>query len=199
MSGYASFDNFSQECTVVQIPCVEATLKSIEGLGKFVSKEELKNHTVTFSEVKDARTQRFLEVPRVETEGKFNVWQKKGFSFAENHAVESGLYTVAKMDDKNPYKFYFREVNYHPDGTQLVFPEDGSPFILILGSSPEELKALIFDGSCGFDIFPGIYHQPPVLHYFGAVTFFNKQPKSHICSVYDSVEENGYWWSFEYA
>jgi hypothetical protein len=164
-----------------------------------VTPSEVETYRVTFADMKDARTGRVLTIPRDEAVGKFDVWQENGFCHAENHAVKSGLYTVAKVDDADPYKFYFRELNYHPDGTQMVVPLDKSPFIMLLGSSPSSLKAYIFDGTHGFDIFPGVWHQPPLLHYEGRMTFANKQAASHICAVYDSVKETGTWLFFEYA
>ena len=199
MSGYANLREFTKNSPTVEIPCVDATPKSLNGLGRIINPSDFKSHKVTYTHMKDHVTGRLLIIPREETEGKFYVWQENGFSFARNEAVGSGLYTVAKVDVDNPYKFYFREVNYHPECTQIVIPEEKSPFIMILGTSPESLKAYIFDGSCGFEIFSGIWHQPPVLHYTGRLTFLNKQAKSHICVVYDSVKEHGYWLSFSYA
>lgn len=199
MSGYASFSEFSTKY-IMDIPCidVEDNKELLKDLGTFVAKKDF-NTPIIYNDLWDSKTNRKMIIPKKEAIGKFDVWQKEGFSFAENHAVGSGLYTVAKVDEKNPYRFYFREVNYHPESSQMVIPEEDSPFVLILGKDPRQLKAFVFNGTCGFHISPGIWHQPPILHYEGKISFNNKQAESHICVVYDSVKEDGYWLGFTYA
>jgi len=197
MSGYASFDNFHTTGTLIEIPCIDATPETLKGLGHIVKNFE--DCPVMFKDMTDSVNGLPLIIPRKEAVGNFEVWQKDGYSYAENHAVGSGLYTVAKVDEKDLYKFYIREVNYHPETSQVVFPVEKSPFILVLGTQTDKLKAFVFDGSCGFSISPRVWHQPPILHYYGNLTFQNKQAESHICVLHDSVKSSNVWYTFSYA
>jgi ureidoglycolate hydrolase len=162
-------------------------------LGEFVEPSKFHESKVTYVNPVDKRTGREMIVPRKETVGKFDVWNDNGTCHAENHAVNSGLYNVAKLVDNS---YYFREVNYHPECSQIVCPDEKNPFILILGVSHDDLGAYMFDGTMGFAIAPGIWHQPPITTLGKRTTFNNKQAESHICVLYDSVQEDKRWMKF---
>ena len=54
-------------------------------------------------------------------------------------------------------------LNYHPDGGQLFFPQDKSPFVVPVALSgddlaPDQVIGLWCDGSRGLYIHPGIWH-----------------------------------------
>ena len=188
MSGYANFNNLTEQSKIREIPLIKATPENTKLLGSYV--DDFDEQKVTFETLFDPKTCRPYIIPKEVTEGKFDVWNTGVISHAENHAVGSGLYNVAKLMDN---KMYVREVNYHPEGSQIVFPEDKKPFVMILGTKILNISAYMFDGTKGFEIDAGIWHQPPVLLERERMTFKNKQPKSHICVLYDSVMEDNVW------
>jgi len=201
MSGYVNLKNINYNGTIEEIPCIDATKKVLEGLGELVPPDQFDSTKIIFRNIlKDPQTNRTIIIPEKETEGNFDVWEgRTGIIHAENKAVESGRYSVAHQYPKDRYKFVFREVNYHPEGSQLIMPSDSDPFILILGDTLKNLKAYSFDGSHGFHIYPGVWHQPPIIHYSGRVTFRNKQAATHLCVLYDSLKEDNKLLSFSYV
>jgi hypothetical protein len=55
-------------------------------------------------------------------------------------------------------------LNYHPDGGQMFFPREPRPFVVPVALpgddlNPEAVVAFWFDGSRGFYIHPGIWHE----------------------------------------
>jgi len=201
MSGYADLTKIKlDEVKIEEIPCVDATAETLRGLGELVSFDNFESTKIIFtSTLKDSRTNKPVIIPENETSGKFHVWTSYGIVHAENTAVDSGLYSVAIQHPKNKYRFIIREINYHPEGSQLVMSLDGDPFILILGNTLENIKAYSFDGSQGFHIYPGIWHQPPIIHYPERITFLDKQAATHLCVLHDFFTEENKVLSFSYA
>jgi ureidoglycolate hydrolase len=90
-----------------------------------------------------------------------------------------------------------REANAHPDGGQVFFPKSKEAFVALLAPPGDEVhvedfKAFYFDGSCGLQIFPDVWHQPlyPVCD---EASFLGKQGAVHACKLFDSVVEFGKW------
>jgi len=131
-----------------------------------------------------------------ETEGLFAVWwanDPSGGRVARglNSAVDSSLYTVARATPSGLW--LCAEVNAHLDASQLLYPVNRAPFVLTLGRTPDTVKAYVFDGSCGFSIAPGVFHNPAV-PVDGPVIFQNRQGLSHPCTLYNHLEATGAYW-----
>ncbi len=85
--------------------------------------------------------------------------------------------------------------NYHPDGGQVFFPRDGTPFVAPLALPgddlrPEHFVAFYCDGSFGININPGVWHEA-VFPLSDRATFDGKQGRVHARISCDFVEEFG--------
>ena len=119
---------------------------------------------------------------------------------ANNYGVR-GNYTVGVLAEDLPNTFLVREAGYHPDGGQVTMPTDGRSFIALMAPpgddlTPEHFVAFFFDGSFGFQMFPGVWHQPPI-PLATKQYYFNKQGAIHACVQVDTVDEFGCWLSIE--
>ena len=86
-------------------------------------------------------------------------------------------------------------MNYHPDGGQVFASRHRRPFLLLLAPpgddlTPEDCVALRSDGSVGFHIDPGVWHQAPFTLADEDV-FDNKQGRVHAVVECDFPEETG--------
>jgi hypothetical protein len=141
------------------------------------------------------------------TEDKFHIWWEGDKAHGENLAVDSGKYTVGMLDPRNPQYLLTREMNYHPDGSQIFYPEQREPFIMILGIPGDNIElenkakdghwrgkfaAFYFDGSKGVHLYPSVWHQPPI-SLTAQQVFRNKQAATHACVGYDSIREEKTW------
>lgn len=132
------------------------------------------------------------------TEGLFKFEYRDGYLYAQNHAV-GGKYTVGKVEEnKHGVKSLItRELNYHPDGGQVVFPTKQYPFIILLAKPGddvhlEDFKAFYCDGTFGVQILPNVWHQP-VFPLDKKTSFKDKQGAVHACIGVDTVKEFGVW------
>ena len=83
----------------------------------------------------------------------------------------------------------------HPDGGQLFFPLDATPFVVPLALpgddlKPEQFISFYFDGSCGLYINPDIWHEG-VFPLAERGRFFDKQGKVHARISTDFPQEFG--------
>ncbi len=86
-------------------------------------------------------------------------------------------------------------INYHPDGGQVFTSRHRRPFLLLLAPpgddlTPEDCVALHSDGSVGFHIDPGVWHQAPFTLAEDDV-FDNKQGRVHAVVECVFPEEKG--------
>lgn len=137
-------------------------------------------------------------------EGLFVFNRLGGLMVSRNHAVNghyiSGWFndpaTASAQDIEVDYsRVLVREANYHPDGGQVFFPADGSPFVALLALpgdtiKPDDFVAFYCDGSFGIQILPNIWHQP-IFPLRSSATFKGKQGKVHACVACDFVKEFG--------
>ena len=143
------------------------------------------------------------------TEGEFVFTWEGDMAVARNHAVDghyvTGWFTdpaqacfdASYQDKGHAYggrrQIYVREANYHPDGSQIFYPQEGTPFIALLALpgddvKPEDFVAFYCDGSFGVKIHPGIWHQP-LFPLAERAVFNDKQGKVHACIAVDFVSE----------
>jgi ureidoglycolate lyase len=92
-------------------------------------------------------------------------------------------------------RIYTHEANYHPDGGQIFFPRNRTPFVALLATpgdnvGPEDFAAFFCNGSFGIHIDPGVWHQP-VFPLASEAAFDNKQGRVHACVAVNFVSEFG--------
>lgn len=136
------------------------------------------------------------------TQGEFIFTWEGDMCVAKNHAVD-GFYVTGwfrdpaqasfHRTDVNRRHIYVREANYHPDGSQIFFPKERTPFLALLALpgddiTPKDFVAFYCDGRFGIKIHPNIWHQPlfPLTKH---AVFEDKQGKVHACIAIDFVKE----------
>ena len=132
------------------------------------------------------------------TEGDYVYDWKDGLLEAKNRAVGMG-FTIARVatgvSDSHRTHAVSWEFNYHPDSGQVFFPRNKSPFVALLALpgddvKPEDFVGLYFDGSCGFQLKPNVWHQA-MLPLSNTAEFKNKQGRVFACVPVDMVKEFG--------
>jgi len=86
-------------------------------------------------------------------------------------------------------------LNYHPDGGQLFYPMDKKPFVVPLALpgddlTPDKVVAFWCDGSQGFYIHPGIWHEG-IFPVENEQRFLDRQGRVHARISCDIGEEFG--------
>ena len=126
-------------------------------------------------------------------EGIFDFWWEGEVLFGRNNAVKDeyllGWSTNPDEADKDkhsdtlPERVLLWHANYHPDGGQLFFPIDGSPFVTPLALpgddvTPDRFVNFYFDGTHGLYIHPNILHEG-IFPLARKAHFFDKQGAIH--------------------
>jgi hypothetical protein len=125
--------------------------------------------------------------------GIFECWWEGDYGFGRNNAV-SGEYLLGWSVNpgeairgagrkKAADKILLWHANYHPDGGQLFYPLDGTPFVTPLAMpgddvSPERFVTFYFDGTAGLYIHPGIWHEG-IFPLASRARFYDKQGAVH--------------------
>jgi len=113
--------------------------------------------------------------------------------------IAEGFILGRSMSDekvKNREVLIVRDTNYHPDGGQVFFSKSRRPFVMLMAPPVgddiklEDFAAFWFDGSCGFNIAPNVWHQAPFIT-DDVMMFDNKQSSVFACVSMDSVNEFG--------
>ena len=138
------------------------------------------------------------------TEGEFVFKRQGGLMTAFNHAVD-GHYVSGWFSDPatahaeqrgcDYSRVLVREANYHPDGGQVFYPQNHTPFVALLALpgddiKPEDFVAFYCDGSFGIQIWPSIWHQP-IFPLADEARYDDKQGKVHACIACDFIAEFG--------
>ncbi len=176
------------------IPVVKGTAESLQGYGRIVEDKD--------SAIVDIVTWPALGWRKVvpgtgneagTSKGLFEMHWEGDYCYATNHAIKAKYLTAwscypteAKHDSTAPRRLIItHEANYHPDGGQFVYPLNKKPFILILALpgddiSPKDFVAFYFDGTAGFHINPGVWHQP-AFPLEESLELYNEQGAVHAC------------------
>ena len=137
------------------------------------------------------------------TEGVFISEWKGDVLYGSNEAV-GGHYVLAygtepaearEDHDRPPQRMLLWHANYHPDGGQLFFPLDKSPFYVPLALpgddvTPEQFVCFRFSGEQGLYIHPDIWHEG-VFTLRGRQRFFDRQGSVHARVSVDFAREFG--------
>ena len=135
------------------------------------------------------------------TEGIFVSEWKGDVLYGSNEAV-GGHYVLGyatdpdnalEDHDRKPETVSLWHCNYHPDGGQLFFPQQGQPFVVPLALpgddvKPEDFVCFWFDGSAGLYIHPNIWHEG-VFANEGTQRFFDRQGAVHARVSIDFARE----------
>jgi ureidoglycolate lyase/seryl-tRNA synthetase len=213
MSGYADYNGVDQytEKDVIFLPTVIATNKSLETMGKLVSNfDEEECKLVSWPRNSNERPLMANTGHSPIMEDSFKIWWKDDMAHGHNLGLGNAPYDVGRMAPFDQSYLLTREINYHPDGSQIFFPKSQKPFLMVLGVPGDEIvwkpnnvlkiKGYIpckfvtfyFDGTQGVHLYPGTWHQPPI-PLTDSLEFFNKQAKTHACVGYDILKEDKKW------
>ena len=188
----------TKEVAVHEVQLIQASEHSLEGFGHIV--RDFENEEVIIETWPTPNWRPVVAGTGNQggvVEGNFLIKREGPRIYAHNHAVQAKYITGWFGDPANPQEgsctILTHEANYHPDGGQVFYPEDGNPFVVLLAKpgddiQPENFVAFYFDGSFGVQINPGVWHQPP----FPAneeVTLKDKQGAVHACIGCDFVQE----------
>lgn len=178
---------------IFDLPLVEATPESLKGYGLLV--EDPKAFDVEIRTWPQPGWRPLDPGTGDEagtTEGSFEFWWQGEVLYGRNHAVddqyllgwskppEQASETTATPERDRVLLWH---ANYHPDGGQLFYPEDGKPFVSPLALpgddvKPEDFTAFYFDGSKGLYIHPDIWHEA-VFPLAERASFYDRQGKVH--------------------
>jgi ureidoglycolate hydrolase len=195
MSGYASYssDEFLNSKYTIKHLKLQDQSELPPSYGKLVHRIDSKDVEVVNFDVIIEGTKQTIIVPKDVVSGDFVVWNNQDLVQGENHAVQSGLYTIARYKDAR--HLYIREYNYHPESSQMIYPMQQEPFISLLGRG-DTIGAYKFDGSSGLCIHPGTWHQPPIPLTEKQV-FSNIQSMAHLCVCKDVLTDDNTWISID--
>lgn len=149
------------------------------------------------------------------TEGRFDIYWDGDLLYGTNHALstEANHYLLGYGADPeecarrgrgngplaDPHSVLLWYSDYHPDGGQLFFPEDGQPFVTNLappvGDSvkPADFRAYYVPAGKGVYIHPGVWHNAVYTHPKHGTdrSFFNRQGRVHARVSVNWAEEFG--------
>jgi ureidoglycolate lyase len=160
-----------------KVKTVIATDETLKGYGCLVSREDYEQFPIEIvrwpkpeGRSVDAGTGDEAGVK----EGIFDFWWEGEVLFGRNNAVKDeyllGWSVNPDQADRNknteqlPERVLLWHANYHPDGGQLFFPVDGSPFVTPLALPGDDVTLdkfvnFYFDGTQGLYIHPNIWHE----------------------------------------
>lgn len=138
------------------------------------------------------------------TEGHFSFHWKGEVLYGRNEAVNDSYQIgwsrdpdeasedVAQPDRSRVLVWH---ANYHPDGGQLFFPKQRSPFIVPLALpgddiAPDKFVGFYCDGRQGLYFHPGVWHTP-ALPFASTAVFDDRQGRVHARVSCHFVEEFG--------
>ncbi|MGK7916019.1 MAG: ureidoglycolate lyase [Prochloraceae cyanobacterium] len=193
----------SSAIAIYELPLIAATPDTLQGYGKIVSdfhncEIEIVTWPASGWRPVDPGTGNQGGI----TEGVFEFWWQGDILYGANHAVD-GQYLLGwsrrpetastEVQTVPRDRVLIWHANYHPDGGQLFFPQDGKPFVVPLALSgdnlkPEDFVAFYCDGSFGLYIHPNIWHEA-VFPLCDAQKFFDKQGKVHARISCNLVQE----------
>jgi hypothetical protein len=159
-----------------RVPTVRATPETLRGYGALVGSDykdypiEIVQWPKPYGRPIDAGTGDQAGTKN----GIFDFWWEGDVCFGKNNAVKDEYLLGWSVNPGEAQREVVREqfaerillwhANYHPDGGQLFYPIDGTPFVTPLALpgddvTPDKFVNFYFDGSCGLYIHPNIWHE----------------------------------------
>lgn len=179
-----------------RVSTVVANNETLQGFGCMVSREEYETFAMEIVQWPkpegrpiDADTGNQAGTKQ----GIFDFWWEGDVLFGKNNAVKDEYllgWSVNPAEavrgeelQQSPGRVLLWHANYHPDGGQLFFPIDGTPFVTPLALpgddvSPEKFVNFYFDGTMGLYIHPDVWHEG-IFPLAPKARFFDKQGSVH--------------------
>jgi len=188
---------------IYDVPALPMTPDNVTGYGRIVTDFDAAEVAITQWPAQGARPVAHGRGGGV-AEGPFEMEWRSGVLHGRNRGVggehilgwsrhpdEAGNDKASGPRDR----IFVREANYHPDGGQVFVSRGGHPFVMLLAKpgdniQPTDFVAFHSDGSAGFHIDPGVWHQA-ALTAADADVFDNKQGAVHACVLCDFPDEFG--------
>lgn len=202
MSGHADYELFKMEIkniNIQEVPITRATEETLQGYGIIVQDfNTTQVITNTWPKLSGRPLDNNTGNQAHLTEGLFKFYYENEYCKANNESVPNGNYITGILpQNENIHNIithiYTREANYHPDGGQVIYPKNKTPFILLLSKAGDNIKpsdfiGFYFNGDFGVQILPYVWHQPAYPLSKEAI-FYNKQCSVHGCVTVDTVNE----------
>lgn len=189
----------------LDVPVIVATDDSLKGYGCLVEDHEnFPIEIVTWPVSGPRQVDEGTGNQGGTTEGIFEFWWQGDVLWGRNNAVED-TYVLGWSCDPNEAdpqneaavhdQVLLWHANYHPDGGQLFFSTDGTPFMVPLALpgddvTPEDFVCFYCDGSKGLYIHPSIWHEG-VFPIGEKGSFYDRQGKVHARVSVNFGEEFG--------
>lgn len=183
----------ADELPTFSIPLVRATPETLEGYGQLVDDHrgfpiEIVQWPAVGWRAVDADTGNEAGT----THGTFDFWWEGDVLYGRNEAVNDqyllGWSTSpgaanSQQQTADRSRVLLWHANYHPDGGQLFFPLNGTPFVAPLAKPGDDLKpddfvAFYVDGNQGIYIHPNVWHEG-VFPLADRARFYDEQGKVH--------------------
>ena len=186
---------------IVTAPLVVATPESLRGYGELVRERDAQRiEIVRWPAAGWRKVDPDSGDEGGTTEGIFESWWEGGKLMGRNAAV-GGEYLLGWRDPPGapasdaPPRVLLWHANYHPDGGQMFWPLDGTPFVVPMAAPgddvrPEQFRNFWFDGSCGCYLHPNVWHEG-VFPCAPRGRFFDKQGRVHARISVDFAREFG--------
>ena len=186
------------------VPVVEATPATLAGYGLLVDDRDDYPHEIVRWPASGWRAVDPDSGDEGGTvEGIFEFWWQGDVLYGRNGAV-GGHYVLGWSKDPGEARedrgatdatqVLLWHCNYHPDGGQLFYPLDGTPFMVPVALpgddvAPEDFVAFYCDGTRGLYIHPGIWHEG--VFPLAPGRFFDRQGRVHARVSVDFAREFG--------
>jgi hypothetical protein len=204
--GQYSAPEMPRDLRVVDVPLVRATAANLEGYGALVEDP----HGFAIEIVKwPVRGWRQLDPGTGDeggtTRGDVDFWWEGDMLLGRNNAVAANEYLFGWSRDPHEARrdrataprasVLLWHANYHPDGGQLFFPQNGEAFVVPLALPGEDVKpadfvAFYVDGGRGLYIHPDVWHEA-VFPLAERARFHDEQGKVHARVSCNFAEEFG--------
>jgi hypothetical protein len=193
------------ELPQLDMPVIVASDETLEGYGCLVEDHEnFPIEIVTWPVAGPRKVDEGTGNQGGTTEGVFEFWWQGDILWGRNNAVQD-TYVLGWSCDPNDAdennttadhdQVILWHANYHPDGGQLFYSTDGTPFMVPLALPgddirPDKFVSFYCDGSKGLYIHPGIWHEG-VFPIGEKGNFYDRQGKVHARVSVNFAEEFG--------
>lgn len=189
----------------LDMPVVVASDKTLEGYGCLVEDyENFPIEIVTWPTSGSRKVDEGTGNQGGTAEGIFEFWWEGDVLWGRNNAVEDTYIlgwsrdpeeAETKEATRKQNQVLLWHANYHPDGGQLFYSLDGTPFMVPLALpgddvQPEDFVSFYCDGTKGLYIHPNIWHEG-VFPIGDKGRFYDRQGKVHARVSVNFAEEFG--------